>query len=342
MSLIDQIPHDTLSSMYVGSIIDILDDMGLPRTESYAFLGVTQSQLSSPKLRIATNEAVALFKLAERRLKNSTVGLEVGFRFRVATFSETGTVLSYCSSLREAAEMNARYEPLTETAGKSKFISEGERRFLQWSPVTKDHQARRHVTELIIGGYAATIHWLGWSFGIPTGEASFCHAAPDDDRALATYKRILHTVPKFESAHNRFEFGQGTTELELPTSSPENLEDLCSRLDKLLFGSSKPGDLEHLTKRLRDGLEEGLTTREDLAKALELSVYQLDKSLSDAGTSFRAILDEVRKEEFQRLAARGVSLSEISYALGFNDQSAFTRAFQRWYGVTPGKYRPRF
>jgi len=342
MSLIDRIPGDTFSSIYIGSIIDILHDMGLPRTEAYTYLGIDDAKLASPKIRLKTDEAVALLNMAERRLSNPTVGLDVGFRFRVATFSETGTVLSYCSSLREAARMNSRYEALTETAGKSEFVSEDGRDFLQWVSISENHEERRHVTELIIGGYAATIFWLGWAFGVPTGAAHFCHSPPDSEAAMQSYKRALHTEPVFNSPYNRFEFGPGTVDLELPTSSPQQLEDVCTRLDTLLFGSSKQGDVSHLSRSLRDGLESGQTKREDLAKAMGLNLYQLDKALSEAGTSFRALLDDVRKEEFQRLTERGVSLSEISYALGFNDQAAFTRAFQRWYGVTPGKYRPRF
>ena len=38
-------------------------------------------------------------------------------------------------------------------------------------------------------------------------------------------------------------------------------------------------------------------------------------------------------------ADRAVSLAEIAWLLGFSDQSAFTRAFKRWMGVTPGAWR---
>jgi AraC-like DNA-binding protein len=34
-----------------------------------------------------------------------------------------------------------------------------------------------------------------------------------------------------------------------------------------------------------------------------------------------------------------MSLAEIAFLLGFSDQSAFTRAFRRWTGDTPGAWR---
>jgi AraC-like DNA-binding protein len=35
----------------------------------------------------------------------------------------------------------------------------------------------------------------------------------------------------------------------------------------------------------------------------------------------------------------GLSLADISYLLGFSEQSAFHRAFKRWTGLPPGTYR---
>jgi len=36
----------------------------------------------------------------------------------------------------------------------------------------------------------------------------------------------------------------------------------------------------------------------------------------------------------------GRSLTEIAQSLGYNDQSAFTRAFKNWYGIAPSDYKP--
>jgi transcriptional regulator GlxA family with amidase domain len=39
------------------------------------------------------------------------------------------------------------------------------------------------------------------------------------------------------------------------------------------------------------------------------------------------------------LAQTSLSLAEISYSVGFADQSHFTRQFHHWLGVTPGQFR---
>ncbi|GAB4432106.1 MAG: hypothetical protein OHK0015_19230 [Chloroflexi bacterium OHK40] len=49
-----------------------------------------------------------------------------------------------------------------------------------------------------------------------------------------------------------------------------------------------------------------------------------------------------RLEEAQRmLRAREHSLAEIAYELGYSDQSAFTRAFRRWTGLSPRAWAVR-
>ena len=39
------------------------------------------------------------------------------------------------------------------------------------------------------------------------------------------------------------------------------------------------------------------------------------------------------------LADEQISISEVSYLLGFSEQSAFQRAFKRWTGSTPVQFR---
>ena len=58
------------------------------------------------------------------------------------------------------------------------------------------------------------------------------------------------------------------------------------------------------------------------------------------GVSFRDYLSQVRVEESKRLLLYSeYSLAEIASAMGFADQSNFTKVFKRITGMSPGKYR---
>jgi AraC-like DNA-binding protein len=73
-----------------------------------------------------------------------------------------------------------------------------------------------------------------------------------------------------------------------------------------------------------------------------MSERTLQRRLEAEGASFRAILDETRKELAQRYFKQGnLALAHIAYLLGFNDQSSFFRAAKRWFGMTPQQYRLR-
>lgn len=77
-----------------------------------------------------------------------------------------------------------------------------------------------------------------------------------------------------------------------------------------------------------------------MAKRLALGERTLQRRLDELGVAFVDVLGEVRTELAQAyLREPGVSLAEIAWLLGFSDQSAFTRAFKRWMGVTPGAWR---
>jgi AraC-like DNA-binding protein len=86
---------------------------------------------------------------------------------------------------------------------------------------------------------------------------------------------------------------------------------------------------------LPEGAEE-----EDVARALHMSRRTLQRKLAQEGTSYRAVLDMVRRGLAESyLADSAVSIPEVAFMLGFSEQSSFHRAFQRWTGSPPGRWR---
>ena len=79
---------------------------------------------------------------------------------------------------------------------------------------------------------------------------------------------------------------------------------------------------------------------ESVARSLNMSVRTLQRKLVDDGTTFRAVSDAVRwqlAEDY--LNDPKVSIAEVAFLLGFSDQSSFNRAFRRWTGKSPGRWR---
>lgn len=77
-----------------------------------------------------------------------------------------------------------------------------------------------------------------------------------------------------------------------------------------------------------------------ISRALAISPRTLQRRLSEAGTSFDEIRDEVRQDlAVKYVQQSNLPLAEISEMLGYSQQSAFSRAFKRLRGVTPRQLR---
>ena len=76
------------------------------------------------------------------------------------------------------------------------------------------------------------------------------------------------------------------------------------------------------------------------AATLGLSVRTLIRRLRAQGTSFQTLRDAARRALALRLLDRpGMTIEEISVALGFSDPANFSRAFKRWFGMPPLRFR---
>ena len=78
----------------------------------------------------------------------------------------------------------------------------------------------------------------------------------------------------------------------------------------------------------------------DVARTLGLSPRSLQRRLAAAGTGFRELLEQVRAVLAWRQVARtDLSFARVAALLGYDNQAAFTRAFRRWYEMTPRQAR---
>ncbi len=79
---------------------------------------------------------------------------------------------------------------------------------------------------------------------------------------------------------------------------------------------------------------------EELAKGLGMSVPTLRRRLRREGQSFGTIKDELRFVIAERLLQENrLSVAEVAAELGYSEPSAFYRAFHKWMGQSPGRFR---
>ncbi len=77
-----------------------------------------------------------------------------------------------------------------------------------------------------------------------------------------------------------------------------------------------------------------------VAKKLELSRRSLQRLLDADGCSFSTVLDGLLMDRAIALVrTSGLSLTDIALQLGYSDGAHFSRAFRRWTGVSPLRFR---
>ena len=84
----------------------------------------------------------------------------------------------------------------------------------------------------------------------------------------------------------------------------------------------------------------GILGQADVAANLNMSTRSLQRRLQEENATFAALAEEARKTlALHYLDAGEYPLKEISDMLGYNESSAFSRAFKRWTGQAPAEYR---
>jgi AraC-like DNA-binding protein len=89
-------------------------------------------------------------------------------------------------------------------------------------------------------------------------------------------------------------------------------------------------------------LREGPTTLGDIARSMHASPRTVQRWLRGEGTTFRRIVDDVRRElALFYLDSPDLSVTEIAFLLGFTEPSGFRRTHQRWTGMSPVRSRTK-
>lgn len=96
---------------------------------------------------------------------------------------------------------------------------------------------------------------------------------------------------------------------------------------------------DRVVAQISRAIKAGPVSEPEIAKSLGYSARSLRRALASQGINYRDILSDCRRTMALTYMQDGRSLTEISLILGYNDPPAFTRAFKKWFGMTPTAYR---
>ncbi|MBK0400895.1 helix-turn-helix domain-containing protein [Limibaculum sp. M0105] len=120
--------------------------------------------------------------------------------------------------------------------------------------------------------------------------------------------------------------------LDRPYPAPLDLKGPAPRMPLRWLRLGEEASLvEAVGVYLDEMLVEGTPTIDDAARAIMLSRRTLQRVLAENGTSFRELLDDVRRRRaIAEIEASSEQIGMISARLGYSSQACLSRAVRRW------------
>ena len=154
------------------------------------------------------------------------------------------------------------------------------------------------------------------------------------------YLEEYGVTPVFAQAESALAFEAAALDEQLPGACP----DLADHNDRIAAQYLARLNRNDIVARVRAAIIERLSTgdcsRRQVARALAMSEASLQSKLAERDTTFQDLLSDTRRElALGYMAQAHLSITEITFLLGFTDTSNFARAFKRWTGASPTAYR---
>jgi AraC-like DNA-binding protein len=189
--------------------------------------------------------------------------------------------------------------------------------------------------------YWILVHGLScWLVGrrIPLRQVDFGCDVPANE---AGYRLFFGAPVRFDQAASALLFDEQFLDLPIRRSEGALRQFLRSAPSNILIRYRQDSDLAaRIGSRLRKEPAAEWPGFDTVARQMRFSPASMRRRLAAEGQTFQQIKDEIRRRlAIEWLTNDASSVGEISIRLGFNEPSAFHRAFRKWTGQSPGAFR---
>ena len=168
-------------------------------------------------------------------------------------------------------------------------------------------------------------------------EVCLAHEEPSCSKLISDYFRIPVI---YDAPESSITLAREDVDIKLSSSNKELALLHDEFLMKYLIEIKKGDIIQQIQSVIIENLPSGNVSDNLIAKELNLSERSLQRKLKERGTTFRTVLDNVREMAAIQYIKNPINtMSDIAFLLGFSEQSAFSRAFKKWTGTSPVKYR---
>jgi AraC-like DNA-binding protein len=320
----------------VGVLVRFAGERGVPAPDALAGSGLTVADLADPAREVGARQELAVLRNLVAAVGDEPgVGLALGARYHATTFGMLGFAVLSSRTLLDAVNVALRYLdlsftfsiPSAELAGDVALLRLDDRALpadVAGFLVERDLAAMLNVVAELLPG------------GIPLRSVEFRAPDPSD---VESHTAWLGVRPRFGRPANVTVFDVALLDRPLPQADPVTVAACEARCRALVSARRARTGIAHEVRDRLTGVSAARLDMEGVARELNISPRTLRRRLGEAGTTFRALRDEVRAALAEELlAGGGLSVEDVAVRLGYAEATSFIHAFRRWHGTTPAAY----
>ena len=284
--------------------------------------------------RMPMSDWWSLLESIQSALNLPALGLKIGACVQPQDSGVMGYMVMYCDTVGEALLHFKRYQGLIHNYSEVDIESKGNDVWLSWG--VEKGISTQLSDEVFLSGLISFMQQVTSDVSMRPSAVNFIHQVPFGKEH---YEALLGCPVEFGCSKVRIAIPVKALSIPINSHNPYLLS-LLEKQAAALVDNQSDEFLTVLQKVLVEGIAQGQPTLAFVARQMNISSRTLHRRLQSRSTHFQLILQQTR----QRLAEHyledlSLSLNEISFLLGYSEQSAFNRAFKKWKSVSPKKYR---
>lgn len=333
-------PTGRIAAGIVAGAIREAAASGLDAGALWELVGVDPSEgLAEVQVPLASH--FGLWEHIMRTLDDPSMPVRVGSARRTGDLQVRGFAAATSTSGWEAIERGIRFARLTTDTMRVSLKERGAGRVRleleRDGPRTLGH---RCANECALTAWVAQLRSVLDPAFAPLN-VMLRHPSPPDTTA---HGKFFRAPVDFDASIDGIDFDPAVLDCRPANSNPEMRAFFDRQAEQLLakLGADDPRLVVEVKHSVAGCLASGPPKIADVARASGISERALRRRLKDAGTSYTALVADVRLELGRHLLrSPKLSLTEIAFALGFSEHSAFSRFFRRVSGMSPQDFRAR-
>ena len=327
-----------LATVRIGPICavpDVLVSLGHDPAEVLGEIGIDPRMFDDPDNLISYTARGRILGHCAARTECRHFGLLIGERGGLKGFGVAGLLARYSTDVRTALQRLVGFLHLHVRGAVAALSVQNDLATLRYEILQPNTEAVDQLGEGAVATMFRILQGLCGGDWRPT-EIRLAHRAPPD---LKPYRRCFGMKPTFDAAEYAVEFKASWLDRPVPQDDPELIRLLQRHI--LALEAKYEGNLVvQVRALLRAAILAGNAREEQIAALLSLSRRTMHRRLLAEGTQFRELDAECRYGIARQLLEHSaLPITEIAGTLGYSEASVFTRAFRRWSGIAPTRWR---